>query len=77
MSDSVVTQLLPIVLVMGLATSDLWVYLDDKKQCEQGSPVVFATRSFRVETPVAWLVGCLLLWLAFFPIYLVARRHEL
>jgi hypothetical protein len=43
---------------------------------EDGTPPTARIGPLTLETPVAWFVACLLLWLLFFPMYLVARRHH-
>jgi len=63
--------LLPIVLI---AATDIWVYWDDRAQCNRGAPVVFSFGSFRIERPADWVVACTFLWVIFFPLYLVGRR---
>jgi len=63
--------LLPFLLILG---TDVWVYLDDKALCEQGAPVVFRNGAFRLDTPIDWVVACIVLWVAFFPLYLIGRR---
>ena len=35
---------------------------DAKAHAERGTPVVFSSGTFKVDTPAAWFVGCLLLW---------------
>ena len=37
------------------------------------SPVVASIGSLILETPTAWTIACLLLWIVFFPMYLAAR----
>jgi len=59
-------------LVVVLST-DLWVYTDAKAQRDHGTPVIFALGSFKVDTPAAWFVGCLILWIVFFPLYIIGR----
>ncbi|HWC33732.1 MAG TPA: hypothetical protein VG650_02780 [Mycobacteriales bacterium] len=61
------------VLGVGIAV-DLWVYVDAKRRADSGSPVVFEAGSLVIATPAAWAVGCLILWIWFFPLYLTTRR---
>jgi hypothetical protein len=63
--------LLPIVLIL---LTDVWVYLDDRAQSERGTPVVFSFGSFRIDAPGDWVVACTFLWIIFLPLYLVGRR---
>lgn len=60
------------VLALGLAV-DAWVWTDASRRAAQGRPVVFRSGSFVVDTPAMWLVGCLLLWVVFLPLYLQSR----
>jgi hypothetical protein len=43
-------------------------------RAEGGNPVIFRSGSLKVDTPAAWALGCLILWIFFFPLYL-ANRH--
>jgi hypothetical protein len=70
------TLLVPIVVFLGLLAVDRWVYVDAQVRAERGTPVVFSTGNFRVDTPAAWAVGCLVLWILFFPLYLTSRDHR-
>jgi len=68
-----VTALLPILVLLALLAVDRWVYVDAKAHTERGTPVVFSSGTFKVDTPAAWFVGCLLLWILFFPLYMASR----
>ncbi len=63
----------PILVLLLVVATDLWVYADAKAQRERGTPVVLSAGSLNVDTPVAWFVGCLLLWIVFFPLYITRR----
>lgn len=63
---------LAFVLAILLAT-DLWVYADAKENAARGNPVVFSTSWFEVSRPVVWLLGCLVIWEVFFPLYVNSR----
>jgi hypothetical protein len=67
--------LVPILVLLLVLATDLWVFADAKAHLERGSPVVFATTLLTVETPIAWFVGCLILWILFFPLYITLRRQ--
>ncbi|NJC72339.1 hypothetical protein HC031_21845 [Planosporangium thailandense] len=67
--------LAPILVLVVFLAVDAWVYADAKARSERRAPVVFSAGSFRVDTPVAWLLGCLILWVVFFPLYLTCRRN--
>jgi hypothetical protein len=65
--------LLPIfVLAVGLAI-DFWVYSDAKAHEERGRPVVFSAGALEVNTPTAWFLACLLMWLLSLPLYIWSR----
>lgn len=68
------SALLPVLIIVVLLASDLWLYADAKARYEQGTPVVFSTDMFVLETPTAWLLSCIVMWLVFFPLYLRLRR---
>ena len=70
-SDS---ALAPILVLLLVVATDLWVYADARAHRERGTPVVFSAGSLNVDTPVAWFLGCLLLWVLFFPLYITRRR---
>lgn len=61
----------PLLLV---ATGDAWVYLDASARRGTRREVTATFLSLDVETPRAWLLWCLVLFVVFFPAYLVARR---
>ncbi len=73
MKVSLVT-LLPLVPLLVILGTDIWVYLDDKAQCERGKPIVFTLGAFRIDDPADWVVACTFMWVVFFPLYLVGRR---
>ncbi|MET8051514.1 hypothetical protein ABZU75_28325 [Streptosporangium sp. NPDC005286] len=65
--------ILVLLLVLGI---DAWVYADAKERLNQGNPAAFSFGSLRVETPEAWFLGCLILWVVFFPLYLTATGRS-
>lgn len=67
MSVGAVAPILVMLVVLG---ADAWVYADAKGRTERGDSVAFSVGSFVVDTPVAWFLGCLILWVVFFPLYL-------
>ena len=69
--------LVPLVLLGILLVTVSWVYQDAANHTASGEPVVFWSRSLRLETPSAWAALCLVLWVFFFPLYLRARQHTL
>ena len=52
---------------------DVWLYLDAKRCAEEGAPLVLRVGAFVVDTPATWFAGCLLMWIVFFPLYLMSR----
>lgn len=66
--------LVPVLALLALLAVDRWVYVDAQAHAEHGHPVVFRSGSLKVDTPAAWALGCLILWIFFFPLYL-ANRH--
>ncbi len=65
--------LVPVLVVLVILAIDLWFYADSKQRANQGAPVVVRIGALVVETPATWFVGCLLLWILFFPLYMVNR----
>ena len=63
----------PLIVVLIFLAVDVWVYEDARARAERGRPVVFRMGGFVLSTPFQWLLGCVLLWIVFFPLY-VARR---
>ncbi len=56
-----------------MLATDLWVYAEARAHDERGTPVVFSVGALRVDTPVSWFLGCLILWIVFFPLYVTGR----
>lgn len=73
MSGSPATSWLPLIVLLVILATDLWVYVDARAQSERGTPVFFKFGAFQIDTPAAWLFGCVLLWIVFFPLYVTAR----
>lgn len=72
MSPAVGASLLAVIFVVAI---DSWVYTDAKAHADRGAPVAFRAGSFVVDTPTAWFLGCLLIWVIFFPLYLTNRER--
>lgn len=68
---SVATGLIPLFVI---AMADVWVYLDARARSGTRREVSATIGAMEVDTPQAWLLWCLVLFLVFFPLYLVARR---
>lgn len=67
--------LLPLLPLLLIVATDLWVYLDDRSQCERGTPVEFVLGAFRIDAPAEWVVACTFMWIIFFPLYLIGRSQ--
>jgi hypothetical protein len=61
--------------MLAAVATDLWVYADARRCAAAGSPVFLRIGRIRIDTPVAWFVGCVVLWIFFFPMYLVSRSQ--
>ncbi|GIJ30247.1 hypothetical protein Vqi01_54090 [Micromonospora qiuiae] len=68
--------LLSILVLLVVLAVDVWVYADAKKRLSQGEQVSVSLGALRVESPEAWFLGCLILWVVFFPLYLTATRRN-
>ncbi len=62
-------------MLLVVVASDAWVYFDAARQRDAGNPVVLVVGSLRVDTPEAWLVACVVLWVIALPLYLTGRRR--
>ena len=71
----VISWLVPVLVVVLVATTDGWVYLDARRCAAAGSPVFLRIGGFTIDTPVAWLVGCAVFWIFIFPMYVVSRSR--
>ena len=63
--------LIPLLLIVA---ADAWVYVDAKARLGTRREVSATVGSMEIATPQAWLLWCAVLFLIFFPVYLVARR---
>jgi hypothetical protein len=64
------TALVPVLVMLVVLAADAWVYADARERVKRGNPVAFSYGSLVVDTPKAWFLGCLILWVVFFPLYL-------
>ena len=67
-------SLVPILLVVVVAVTALWVYQDASAFEQRGAPVYFSVGGIEISTPAVWSVGCLVLWVVFLPLYVTCRR---
>ncbi len=65
--------LAPLVVLLFIALLDAWVYSDARSHLERGETVRFQAGNFVVDRPETWTAGCLLLFVVFFPLYIVCR----
>ncbi|MGW5669988.1 hypothetical protein [Micromonospora sp. NPDC003776] len=65
-----------ILVLLAVLGVDVWVYADAKERQRSGNPVSVSLASFRVQTPEAWFLGCLILWVVFVPLYLTATGRN-
>ena len=63
----------PLVVLVIVLASDVWVYQDALAQNSRGTPVFFRFGTFTIDTPAAWFIACLILWIIFFPLYFTSR----
>jgi len=67
-------QLVPILAVLVIIGTDVWVYTDARTRAEQGNPVVLSVGSIQLDSPEVWAVACLVVWVFCFPLYLATRN---
>ncbi len=66
----------PLALLIMVVILDAWVFVDAQRRAQARRPVVASIGSLVLKTPTAWLLACLLVWVLFFPMYLVARSNS-
>ena len=66
-------ELVPIIVVLVIIGTDLWVFNDAKARAKRGSPVDCSVGSIRLDSPQVWAAVCLFLWVLCFPLYLASR----
>lgn len=64
-----------LVLLALVATLDLWVYLDARARQGTSREVSVTIGSLHIDRAEVWVALCLVLFVVFFPLYLVARRE--
>jgi hypothetical protein len=72
-STASLSGLAPVVVLLVILLTDVWVYTDARAHLVRGEPVVVSIGSFSLESPAVWAVVCLVLWIVAFPLYVVAR----
>ncbi|MCM2428728.1 hypothetical protein [Streptomyces sp. RKAG337] len=73
--DPLSSALFPVVAVLFVVATALWVHQDASAHCGRGTPVYFSAGRIEVSTPAAWALGCLFLWIIFTPLYITCRRQ--
>jgi hypothetical protein len=68
--------LIPLLFAAIVLASDAWVYWDARTRRDAGDPVQVSLGPLRLETPEAWFLGVLVLWVIILPIYLTATDHN-
>ena len=66
-----VTALVLISLVV--AATSLWAYFDAHMLASRTQALLGERKHVAQHRPVFWLFACLVLWVVFFPLYVVAR----
>lgn len=74
MGSSSVAQFVPLVLLLVIILSSVWVLQDARRYERAGRPVVVVVVGRTLEDPPLWAALSLVLFLIVFPMYLVARR---
>jgi hypothetical protein len=65
----------PLLVVVVIGVIDLWVYRDAKRCVDEGAPVVLRIGGLVARTPADWLLGCVILWIFFLPMYMISRSR--
>jgi hypothetical protein len=68
--------LVPVAFAVIVLASDAWVYVDARAHRDADDPVQVSLGRLRLETPEAWFLGVLVLWVVFLPLYLTATGHN-
>lgn len=63
----------PLLLVMIVGATSLWVLADARSRVKVDRPVTVTFGSVTVDRPEVWATLCLLVVVLFLPLYLVAR----
>ena len=66
--------LVPLLVALVVLALDVWVLSDARARADAGRDVVATLGPLTLASPAQWFIACVLLWVFFFPLYLVARR---
>jgi hypothetical protein len=67
---------IPIAVLIVILGTDFWVYTDARKRSQRGNPATLSVGALDFDTPTLWFVACLVLWIVFFPAYIVTRSQS-
>lgn len=70
----VVMMLGPLLIAVAAVCVDAWVFIDARRWLRAGTPVECRLGTLHIATPIGWALACVVLFVVFVPIYLVARR---
>ncbi|TQN44855.1 hypothetical protein FHX52_4076 [Humibacillus xanthopallidus] len=65
-----------LVVVLVVVALSLWVLQDARRRRERDRPVVATLAGITIERPEMWAALCLLVFVFFVPLYLVARNAD-
>ncbi|HET7799242.1 MAG TPA: hypothetical protein VFL38_02400 [Humibacillus xanthopallidus] len=65
-----------LVVVLIVVALSLWVLRDARTRRERDRPVVATMAGITIERPEMWAALCLLVFVFFVPLYLVARNAD-
>jgi hypothetical protein len=65
-----------LVAVVVLVALDWWVYVDAQTRERARRPVEMQLGTLQIDVPRLWLACCVVLFVVFFPLYLVARQQS-
>lgn len=68
--------LLRILLASSPLICALWVLRDARAHVRVGHRVGVYFRNIQLDSPEAWAIACLFLWILAFPLYLTARAQS-
>jgi hypothetical protein len=67
---------LPLVPLLLIAGTCVWVHRDATRLARESSPVVLRSQFVTLDSPQDWTIACVVGWVVFFPLYLFGRRQE-
>jgi hypothetical protein len=66
--------LVSLALLGAVVACDIWVYVDVTSLEARGRPVVARLGTVEIADPEMRLILVIIVWVIFFPLYMVARR---